>query len=219
MTIALLIALIPVAYLLGSVPFGLLVGLRNGVDIRQQGSKNIGATNAGRVLGKKFFFVVFFLDLAKSFLPMAIASILVYQIDPAQRAWQTYAMWLGVGIAAVLGHIFSVFLKFKGGKGVATSAGFMLGLFPYFTYPGLALIGLFIVVFALTRYISLASIIGAAMFPAAYVGFGMWLGWDVFGKQIPLLGASVLIALLIVLKHRTNIGRLIAGTEPKFTPK
>jgi len=218
-TIALLIALIPVAYLLGSVPFGLLVGLRNGVDIRQQGSKNIGATNAGRVLGKKFFFVVFFLDLAKSFLPMAIASILVYQIDPAQRAWQTYAMWLGVGIAAVLGHIFSVFLKFKGGKGVATSAGFMLGLFPYFTYPGLALIGLFIVVFALTRYISLASIIGAAMFPAAYVGFGMWLGWDVFGKQIPLLGASVLIALLIVLKHRTNIGRLIAGTEPKFTPK
>ena len=214
-----LIALIPVAYLLGSVPFGLLVGLRNGVDIRQQGSKNIGATNAGRVLGKKFFFVVFFLDLAKSFLPMAIASILVYQIDPAQRAWQTYAMWLGVGIAAVLGHIFSVFLKFIGGKGVATSAGFMLGLFPYFTYPGLALIGLFIVVFALTRYISLASIIGAAMFPAAYVGFGMWLGWDVFGKQIPLLGASVLIALLIVLKHRTNIGRLIAGTEPKFTPK
>ena len=104
----LLIFLIPTGYLLGSIPFGLLVGTANGIDPRTAGSKNIGATNVGRLLGKKFFFIVFALDLLKSLLPMLIASWIVNRIALADRDWQTYTAWLSVGAAAVLGHMFSL---------------------------------------------------------------------------------------------------------------
>src|SRR5436309_2543409 len=123
-----LIALIPIAYLLGAIPFGLIVGRMHGIDVRTAGSGNIGATNVGRLLGKKFFFLVFFLDLLKSFVPMLIASLIVHRLDAAPRDRTTYLLWLLVGFAAVVGHMFSVFLGFRGGKGVATSAGVMLGL-------------------------------------------------------------------------------------------
>src|SRR3712207_4017573 len=126
--------LVPVAYLLGSVPFGLIVGRAKGVDPRTSGSGNIGATNVGRLLGGKFFALVFVLDLLKGLLPM-IAAGLVLGFRAEDRTG--YLLWLLVGFAAILGHMFSAFLKFKGGKGVATSAGVMLGLWPYFTLPGL----------------------------------------------------------------------------------
>src|SRR5262245_34890410 len=116
-----LLILIPIAYLIGSIPFGLLVGFAKGIDVRTAGSKNIGATNVARLLGKKYFFLVFFLDMGKSLIPMLIASALVHRI--AERNWTVHLLWLGVGFAAVLGHMFSLFLRFKGGKGVATSAG------------------------------------------------------------------------------------------------
>src|SRR5688572_17508185 len=117
-------------YLLGSVPFGLLVGLARGVDVRASGSGNIGATNVGRVLGGKFFVLTFILDLLKSLLPMLLATwLLRRQLGPPDTyATRHYLLWLTVGFAAVVGHMFPVFLRFKGGKGVATSAGFMLGL-------------------------------------------------------------------------------------------
>src|SRR5438552_14052193 len=120
-----LLILIPIAYLLGSIPFGLLVGLSRGIDIRQSGSKNIGATNAARVLGgMRWFFLVFFLDLAKGFVPMLIASLIVHRLmRDGERNRATYALWLSIGVASILGHMFSVFIKFEGGKGVATSAG------------------------------------------------------------------------------------------------
>src|SRR3954463_13561751 len=164
----LLLTFIPLAYLVGSIPFGLIVGLAKGVDPRTAGSGNIGATNVARLLGRKFFFLVFFLDMLKSMVPMMIASAIVHRIPPEQRDAQVYLLWLLVGFAAVLGHMFSVFLKFKGGKGVATSAGVMLGLFPYFTLPGVITVLVFIVVFVTFRYVSLGSIASAIAFPILY---------------------------------------------------
>src|SRR3954469_24121105 len=135
-TVQELLTLLPVAYLMGSIPFGLIVGLAKGVDPRKGGSGNIGATNVARMLGKKWFFVVFTLDMCKSLVPMLIASAIAHRIPDEQREWTIYLLWLLVGFAAVLGHMYSVFLRFKGGKGVATSTGVVLGLWPYFTLPG-----------------------------------------------------------------------------------
>jgi glycerol-3-phosphate acyltransferase PlsY len=215
-----LIALIPLAYVLGSIPFGLVIGKRHGVDVRLAGSKNIGATNVARVLGhKKYFFQVFFLDLAKSFVPMLVASMIVRQIPLASRDRTVYLLWLLVGFAAVLGHMFSMFLKFKGGKGVATSAGLMLGLIPYYALPGLLAVIVFVLVFFPTRYISLGSIVAACAFPVLFLLLGKIRAWDVWGAQLPLAIFAFVIALLIVWKHRTNISRLLAGTENRFKTK
>ena len=214
-----LIVLIPIAYLLGSVPFGLLIGKSRGVDVRTAGSKNIGATNVGRLLGRQFFFLVFVLDMLKSFVPMLIASMIVRQIPEAQRDRTIYLLWLLVGFAAVLGHMFSVFLKFHGGKGVATSAGLMLGLIPYYALPGLLAIVVFIMVFFPTRYISLGSISAACAFPILYLVVGKLQRWPTLGAQLPLAVFAFLIAMLIVWKHRSNISRLLAGTENKIKSK
>src|SRR5687768_12393642 len=180
------LALIPVAYLLGSVPFGLVVGLAKGIDPRKAGSGNIGATNVGRLLGGRYFALVFTLDLLKGMLPM-LAAYAAFRSEHRALATTDYLLWLGVGMAAILGHVFSAFLRFKGGKGVATSAGVMLGLFPYFTWPGLVAVVVFIVVFLIWRYISLGSMIGAAAFPVAYLIIGLSQRWPVFGDQLPLL--------------------------------
>jgi glycerol-3-phosphate acyltransferase PlsY len=214
-----LLVLIPIAYLVGSIPFGLIVGLAKGVDPRTAGSGNIGATNVARLLGKKWFFVVFFLDMGKSLVPMLIASAIVHRIPEAERDWTVYLLWLLVGFAAVLGHMFSLFLKFKGGKGVATSAGVMLGLWPYFTWPGLIAIAIFVAVFFTWRYISLGSIVAATALPVAYLVIAHLRGWPIFGSQLPLLVFAVIMAGLIIYKHRANIARLRAGTEPHFVSK
>lgn len=206
----------PPAYLLGSVPFGLLVGKMHGIDVRASGSGNIGATNVGRLLGKRYFFLVFLLDLLKGMLPMLAAAVVLH--DEPKTAG-VYMLWLLVGFSAILGHLFSAFLKFKGGKGVATSAGVMLGLFPYYTIPGLIAVGVWIALFKATRYISVASIFGAAAFPVIYLVVALTRHWSPFGEQLPLLVFAVLVALLIVVKHRTNIARLRAGTENRFVSK
>ena len=211
-----LLCLIPAAYLLGSVPFGLVVGLARGVDVRHAGSGNIGATNVGRLLGGKFFALVFVLDLLKSLGPMLAAGAIVrFRADSAL----TYLLWLGVGFAAVLGHMFSLFLRFRGGKGVATSTGLLLGLWPYYTLPGLIAVVAFGVAFWRTRIISVGSLVGAATFPIAYVLLGLARGWPVLGVQWPLLAFALLVAALIVYKHRGNLARLRAGTEPRFGRK
>src|SRR5688572_5910097 len=114
-----LMVLIPIAYLIGSIPFGLIVGKSRGVDPRKAGSGNIGATNVGRLLGKRYFFLVFTLDLLKGLVPMLLASAIVHRIPEAARDRGVHLLWLLVGFAGVLGHMFSAFLKFTGGKGVA----------------------------------------------------------------------------------------------------
>jgi len=208
--------LIPLAYLIGSVPFGLLIGKSRGIDPRTAGSGNIGATNLGRLLGGKFFALVFTLDLLKSMVPVLAAGAVLHF---APRDAREYLLWLAVGAAAILGHMFSIFLGFKGGKGVATSAGVLLGVFPYYTLPGLICIAVWGLVFQITRYVSLASMIGAAFFPIAYVIVGLARGWPVTGKQWPLLAFAILIPALIVYKHRGNIARLRAGTENRFAKR
>ena len=211
-----LIALIPLAYLVGSVPFGLIVGKSRGVDPRTAGSGNIGATNVGRLLGKRYFLLVFTLDLLKGMVPMLIASAIVHRIPELQRDRTVHLLWLLVGTAAVLGHMFSVFLKFTGGKGVATSLGVALGLVPYFTLPGVVAVVVFVAAFAAMRYVSVGSMAGACSFPVAYLLIGSAMDWELTGSLLPLTVFAVLIAGMIVYKHRGNIARLRAGTESRF---
>jgi glycerol-3-phosphate acyltransferase PlsY len=209
-----LLGLIVLSYFLGSIPFGLLVGRAKGIDVRTAGSGNIGATNVGRLLGKKFFFFVFFLDMFKGLLPMLAGAIIVRRWTAGSSA--DMLLLLGVGLAVILGHMFSVFLRFKGGKGVATSAGVILGLWPYFTLPGVVSILIFVIVVYLTRFISVGSIAAAGSFPVLYLGMGLLWGWHPLGRQLPLLVFAVIVAAMIVYKHRTNISRLRAGTENRI---
>ncbi|MGD0463290.1 MAG: glycerol-3-phosphate 1-O-acyltransferase PlsY [Tepidisphaeraceae bacterium] len=210
-----LLILIPLAYVVGSIPVGLIVGRAKGIDPRASGSGNIGATNLGRLLGAKYFALVFTLDLLKGALPtLAAGAVIGFGIDDRQ----TCLLWIAVAAAAVLGHVFSLFLKFKGGKGVATTAGIVLGIYPYFTFAGLIAIFIFIIVFRFTRYISVGSILAALSFPAAYISIGLGR-WPLTGAQLPLLCFAIFIPLLIIYKHRGNIARLRAGTELRAGPK
>ena len=214
---ALLLVLIPLAYLAGSIPFGLIVGMSKGIDPRKAGSGNIGATNVGRLLGGKFFALVFTLDLLKGFIPTFVASLVIFGQSLLTR--RDYMLWLLVGFAAIVGHMFSIFLKLRGGKGVATSAGVLLGVFPFFTLPGVIAVLGWLITFNYWRYVSLASIVGAALFPIAYVALGLGIGWPIFREQLPLTVFAFLVAALMIYKHRSNIARLRAGTESRFASK
>ena len=214
--------LILLGYFAGAIPFGLIVAKSKGVDPRTSVSGNIGATNVGRLLGMKFFAIVFTLDMLKGLAPMAAASWVLASKGPAlaaQRSWDLNLLHLLVGFACICGHMFSVFLKFKGGKGVATSAGVALGLFPFFTFAGLAGLAVWGVVYGISRYVSLASMLAAGMFPVAFVVIGQFAGWHVLGNQLPLLLFAILVAVMIVWRHRSNIARLRSGTESRFTGK
>lgn len=182
-------------YALGAVPFGYLIAKRAGVDIFSQGSGNIGATNVMRVLGRKAGITVFALDVAKGIIPPIVARSLGLGED-----WAFFA-----GVAAILGHVFSPFLKFKGGKGIATSLGALIGSIPL---TAATAFGFFIVVVALTRYISLGSVLAAVAVPILSYLF----------RDNPTVTLSLIpMALLLILKHKKNIERLLAGTESKFT--
>ena len=216
-----LLLLLPAgAYLVGAIPFGLLVGYLRGVDIRKQGSGNIGATNVGRVLGRNWGLLVFALDVAKGALPTAIAAWVLHRwgetlgLGPVV---QTLFVML-VQACCVFGHVWPIYLGFKGGKGVATSLGILLGYWPYLTLPGLVGLGIWVIVLAATRYVSAASIVAASLFPFCVIGFGYWHGWSP-GRTAMLTAFGVVMASLIVIRHRANIKRLLAGTEPKIGQK
>lgn len=191
------------AYFLGAVPFGLLMGRLKGIDIRQHGSGNIGATNVLRVLGKPMGITTFALDALKGFLPAFFFPGL----------FGVYAdleiMSVACGAAAILGHNFPVFLGFKGGKGVATSAGVLVGIAPQAALVGL---GVWIFFFFTLRYVSLASILAAA----AVAGSGWWLYRD---SHVVLPSVLTALGLLAILRHKTNIRRLLDGTENRFERK
>lgn len=219
-TQSMLITLIPAAYFAGSIPFGLIVGRAKGVDPRKSGSGNIGATNVGRLLGMKYFALVFTLDMLKGMLPMVAGSIILAHDGLAgERSVTLNMLHLLIGFAGICGHMFSCFLRFTGGKGVATSAGVALGLYPFFTFAGFVAIAVWGVLYAATRYVSLASIVAAIVFPLAFVALGFALGWEPFGRQIPLLIFAALVAVMIVYRHRSNIARLRSGTESQFSGK
>lgn len=198
--------LLPVAaYLYGSVPYGFLAAkLLKGVDIRETGSGNIGATNAARVLGFKFFPLIFLLDVSKGLLPVLAAKGLVppASFDPAPLVIIT-------GVAAILGHVFPVYLGFKGGKAVATSTGVFVALA---WMPVVLAAAIWAVVFALWRYVSLASICAALALPVAVVlTFPGALGSGILLTSVAAVGG-----LFVVYLHRGNIRRLIRGEEHKI---
>ena len=191
------------AFLLGSIPTGYLVARAKGVDIRQHGSGNIGATNVFRTLGKPLGVLVFFIDALKGFGAVWLAS-----------HFGEAGPWTGIvaAVAAIAGHNYTPWLGFKGGKGIATSAGVLLALMPWAV---LAIALVWIVVFKVSRYVSLASICAAAALPLA-VG-ALWFAGC--GGNGPLLAFALLISALAIWRHRSNIERLRAGTESRFEGK
>jgi glycerol-3-phosphate acyltransferase PlsY len=189
-----------VAYLLGSIPFGyLIVHWRKGIDVRSTGSKSIGATNVMRNLGWGGFTVTFLLDFAKG----AAAVLLAQKLTANDPRWVAAA-----ALAPLVGHCYPVFLKFRGGKAVATAAGIYMVLAPMAI--GIALV-IFAILVGIWRYISVGSIVATACFPALvyYLHHPPW----------PIVLASVLGAALIIFRHRTNISRLLKGTEGRVGGK
>lgn len=202
-----------VAYLSGSVPYALLLGFARGIDIRQHGSGNVGASNAGRLLGRKWGIFCFLLDVAKGLFPV-LGYGLMSGAARADTSPAAALLWLLVGAAAVVGHIFPVWLKFRGGKGVATGLGVVLGFWPVLTLPGIAAGLLWLIVIKSTGYISLASIVAAAALPALAL-IGCVIGGQSPGRTGVFVGLTLVLAALVVLRHRGNIARLRAGTESK----
>jgi glycerol-3-phosphate acyltransferase PlsY len=209
------IILIIGSYLLGSIPFALVIAKAHGKDLRSIGSGNIGATNLSRALGRKWAYFCFVLDVLKGLLPMlAIIRLVSSPLGIAELF-----LWLAVGCAAILGHIFPVYIKFKGGKGVATSLGVALGLWPYYTICASFAFVVWTAVVLLSRYVSLASIAASVAFPVALIlAIALTPGWN-FADLWPLLTAATAIPLMVILRHRENIKRLIAGTESKVFSK
>jgi len=210
MTIYILVIL--AAYLLGSVPFGFIIAAAHGKDLRKIGSGNIGATNLARALGRRWAFACFGLDVLKGLIPTAAAGLFFGGRPSAAQ----FGLWLAVGCAAILGHVFSLYLGFKGGKGVATSFGVAIGLWPYYTICAAAAIAVWTAVVLAGRYVSLASIAAAAAFPLALAaGMVLFPSWR-FGRLWPLVIAAVALPAMVITRHRGNIRRLLSGTEARI---
>jgi glycerol-3-phosphate acyltransferase PlsY len=189
-----LLIVIAAAYLIGSIPTGLLLGKAYGIDIRKEGSGNIGATNLYRTVGRKVGIITLIGDCLKGLLPVLLVKL--SSLPPDFAAW--------VGLAAFCGHVFSVFLKFKGGKGVATALGVFLALSPLAITIALAL---FACLMFIWRYVSLGSISAAAVMPLAVFFLG--------GSRTVTV-VTLVIAVIVIIRHHENIKRLISGTESKF---
>jgi len=200
-----------VAYFLGSIPWGYLAGKLKGVDLHKEGSGSTGATNALRVLGKPWGYTVFALDALKGSLAVIAAFQISERIFAATPA-ETISAGVVAAIFAVIGHSYPVWLKFQGGKGIATSAGIMLALFP----PPVFASGLFVwlVLFYSTRFVSVASLGAAVALPSASAVM-WWLG-DCDAIRTSIAAAMCVLA---VWRHKSNISRLMAGTEKRFEKK
>lgn len=199
--VAIHIAAVLIAYLIGSFPTAFLVGkARHGVDLREEGSKNLGATNTFRVLGWQSGILVLLVDVLKGWgLVQASFSMEILSAEG-------YLMHLSIGLAAVLGHIFPIYMGFKGGKGVATVLGVVIAVHPL---AALSCIGIFLLLFLLTRYVSLGSILAACTFPVLVI--------FVFNSEDPfLIHFSWVLALLILFTHHKNIDRLLKKKENKL---
>lgn len=206
--------IVVVSYLLGSIPFGyLLVRIFRGEDVRQTGSGNIGATNVARTGSKGLAVATLLLDALKGY--VAVAHVFHFASHhpghvPDYGPHSVYILAALAGFCAILGHMFPVWLRFKGGKGVATAVGAFLGIAP--AAVGISLL-LFVAIVAVTRYVSLGSIAGAAAFPVA----AWWLNAATRSPAVLVLMAAS--SLLIILRHKDNIRRLLAGNENRFGGK
>jgi acyl phosphate:glycerol-3-phosphate acyltransferase len=191
------IVYIVAAYLLGSIPVGLVLARLKGQDPRKVGSGNIGATNVMRAAGKTLGIITLLGDILKGFIPTGLA--ILYGLSPVFVVF--------IGLAAFLGHLFPVYLRFKGGKGVATALGVFLALEPV-AIPILLIV--FIAVLLLWRYVSLGSLVGTALMPVLLL---------LFGAPVEYVVGSLIVGVFIYWKHRENIRRIMAGTESKFTSR
>jgi acyl phosphate:glycerol-3-phosphate acyltransferase len=217
------------AFLLGSIPFGLIIAKLKGINIRDHGSGNIGATNVLRVVGKKYGITCLILDALKGFIPVVVAiSVIRFSgihnpmtltglSDLAADFPMLTAQGAQVitGLCAILGHNYSPWVGFKGGKGIATSAGVLIALMPAAV---LILLLIFLMTFLLSRYVSLASMVAAGALPFVTLA-GSWFHGKIQNGtwNKPLFAFTVIIAILAIWKHRSNISRLRAGTEHRFT--
>ena len=199
-----------VGYLFGSFPAGYLAGRLAGVDIRKEGSGNIGATNVLRVLGKRWGYPVFVLDAFKGFAAVRLAFLLARYWPAAKPYAEYFAIF--TAMTCVVGHTFPVWLGFKGGKGVATSAGALFGLMPL-VVPFVFLV--WVIVFEITRYVSLASIVASISLPIVASLFAYWKLIDTWA----LVFFSILSMALVLWRHRSNFSRLLKGTEQRFSRK
>jgi glycerol-3-phosphate acyltransferase PlsY len=197
-------------YLFGSFPTGYFAGRIAGVDVRSAGSGNIGATNVLRVLGKRWGYTVFFVDAFKGFAAVRLAFFLAEHLTLA-HAHATYFAILAA-VMCVVGHTFPIWLRFKGGKGVATSAGAVFGLMPL---AAVIIFLVWVVVFETTRYVSVASLVAASALPMTVA---LLIHWEII-EGAGLLYFSTVLAILVVWRHRSNFSRLLKGTEQRFIRK
>ncbi|MBR7104543.1 MAG: glycerol-3-phosphate 1-O-acyltransferase PlsY [Lentisphaeria bacterium] len=207
MEIAIAAAVCAFAYFFGAIPFALIIGKLHGVDIRKVGSGNVGATNVTRAVGPLQGKICFVLDLLKGAIPVLAAQVLL----PGQAG-----IAIAAGAIAIAGHMFPVYLKFKGGKGVSTGAGAALALAPL---PLLCALALWVILFLATRYVSVASIIAAAALPVAAFFFRLGKIGSLTARSLPVLIFFCIIAAVTVYRHRSNIKRLMEGTENRFEKK
>jgi glycerol-3-phosphate acyltransferase PlsY len=205
-----LVTVLVAGYLLGSIPFGYLAGEIAGVDVRKAGSGNVGATNVLRVLGKPYGYAVFALDFLKGLGAVKISVFIATRVRPEWGSPEIFG--IVAAASAVIGHCFPLWLKFRGGKGVATSAGALFGLLPLAMLIGVAI---WILIFWLTRYVSLASVIAAAALPIV-IAIVTRLNQS-YGKA--LFYSSLCIAGVVIWRHHSNLSRLMRGREPRFTRK
>lgn len=189
------------AYLLGSVPSSVWLGRAlKGIDLREHGSGNAGATNAFRVLGKPIGTVVLLVDMLKGFLAVNL-SLLQHEIDPGSERWML--LRIGLGLVAVCGHIFPVFAHFRGGKGVAAITGAALAIHPW---AALAAVGIYLLVFLLFRISALGSLSAALSYP-------VWIFWVFPSEYLTVRIFSIVVVALVLITHRPNIRRLLRGEE------
>lgn len=204
------------AYLLGAIPFGYIIGRLHGIDIRKVGSGNIGATNVGRALGRPWAIVVFALDAAKGY--AATGPLSWYLLGQLQSVPEDSLLRSGLApifaIAVSIGHNWPVFLGFRGGRGVATTAGALLAVAPL---PAIIGLSTWAVMTAIFRYVSLASLVAATVTTGTAITFDAVKGR--FASHWPVWGLTVVLAVLIFVRHRANIGRLLRGEEPKIGQK
>ena len=199
-----------ISYLLGSIPAGYLAGRVAGIDIRHAGSGNIGATNVMRVLGKRYGYPVFIVDFLKGLIAVSLSFLIEKRAQPLSVPNELIGII--AAISCVIGHSFPVWLSFKGGKGVATSMGGLFGLMPFVA---LIAVAVWLVIFYLTRYVSVASMTAALAVPIAILSM-TFLGQT---GGTALLYFSICLAAVVIVRHRSNLSRLMRGTEPRFKRK
>lgn len=211
-----LVAILIASFLCGSVPFALVLGRLKGIDIRKVGSGNVGATNLGRAIGRPWGVACFLLDAFKGAAPVIAFGLWrgCWGVPLADAAGSASGEWVMVAAVAILGHVFSPWVGFKGGKGVATGFGAMVAMWPLLTWP---LVGAFLawaILILVSRFMSLSSMIAALVPPAVLLVQALQSDWP--PAAMPLLFATSLIAVLVVVRHRGNLMRLARGTEPKI---